>query len=125
MRKKHHLIRNHLAESQLFFRRAWIAFGFVVVLFGVLLTNLYFLQILQFDSYRTRSNDNRIKVVPVPPKRGLIFDRNGKLLADNRPVTSLELIPEQVSDLEETIARLKVLLPRISDRDVENFKKEQ
>ena len=55
----------------------------ILLLTGVLFTNIYQLQIVNFDTYQTRSNGNRIKLLPLPPTRGLIYDRYGKLLAEN------------------------------------------
>ncbi|MGF1760568.1 penicillin-binding protein 2 [Photobacterium sagamiensis] len=124
MRQKRTQIRDHRAESALFFRRALVSFIGIVVLVGVLLTNLYHIQVSQHADYQTRSNDNRIKIVPVAPNRGLIYDRNGVLLAENRPIYALEITTEKVSDLEETFARLQSLMG-ITDEEIENFKKER
>ena len=103
-------MRDHGAESSLYWRRAVIAFMGIVVLMGILITNLYHLQITEHQTYQTRSNDNRIKVVPIAPTRGLIYDRNGTLLAENRPIYSLEITPEQVHDLDQTVDELISLL---------------
>ncbi|TQV74144.1 penicillin-binding protein 2 [Aliikangiella marina] len=69
----------------------------------------WYLQVVKHEDYQTRSNDNRISVQPIAPKRGLIFDRNGVLLAENRSVYSLEIIPEQVADIDNTLVKLKQL----------------
>lgn len=124
MRQKRTQIRDHRAESALFFRRALVSFAGIVVLVGVLLTNLYHIQVSEHDDYQTRSNDNRIKIVPVAPNRGLIYDRNGILLAENRPVYSLEITTEKVPDLEQTFAQLKTLMG-ITDENIERFRKER
>lgn len=124
MKHKRSPIRDHQAESSLFFRRAVVAFGGILVLVGVLLLNLYNIQVEDHDDYITRSNDNRIKVVPVAPNRGLVFDRNGKLLAENRPVYALEITPEQVKDIPGTIASLKELLP-ISENEIRAFERDK
>jgi penicillin-binding protein 2 len=87
---------------------------------GMVLTNLYYLQISRFEDYQTRANGNRIKVLPVAPNRGLIYDRNGILLAENRPVFSLQIIPEEINDLELTIHELSTLLD-IDEDDVSDF----
>ncbi|KZN63607.1 penicillin-binding protein 2 [Pseudoalteromonas luteoviolacea] len=103
MLKTRPTIRDHSAEANLFARRAFVGFVFVVILIGILLNNIYNLQVEQHETYQTRSNDNRIKVIPIAPNRGLIYDRNGILLAENRPVYNLEVIPEQVADLEAAL----------------------
>ena len=94
-------MRDHSAEGNLFFRRTLVAYIGIVVLMLVLLGNLYYLQVESYDTYQTRSNSNRIRVVPVAPPRGLIYDANGVLLAENRPVYSLEIVPEETKDLEK------------------------
>ena len=103
-------IKDNNAEAALFRRRAMVAMAGVILLTLMLLLNLYVVQVIHHDDYQTRSNDNRIKIVPVAPPRGLIFDRNGELLAENRPVFSLEIIPEQVDDLAKMLDELIVLL---------------
>ena len=116
-------IRDHTAEANLFARRSVIALLIVVGLMGIVLSNLYVLQVKQYDAYQTRSNGNRIKVLPIAPNRGLIYDRNGVLLAENRPVFSLEIVPEKVDDLDETLLQLQALMG-ISDDEVEDFRKD-
>jgi penicillin-binding protein 2 len=103
MHRKRQAIRDHSAEANLFARRATIAFIIVIAMLGIVLNNLHSLQVTQYEDYQTRSNGNRIKVLPVAPNRGLIYDRNGILLAENRPVFSLEIIPEQVEDIDATL----------------------
>ncbi len=115
-------MHDHAAEASLFKRRALFTFACVVILLGILLTNLYHLQILSYTDYETRSNDNRIRVVPVAPSRGLIFDRHGKLLAENQPFFSLELIPEKVKDIPAVLSELSELIPLSADEQ-EDFQK--
>ena len=62
--------RDYTAESALFVRRALVAFLGILLLTGVLIANLYNLQIVRFTDYQTRSNENRIKLVPIAPSRG-------------------------------------------------------
>ena len=99
MRKRRTAIRDRHAEAALFGRRVIFSLVVVVAVFSVLLVNMYQLQVVEFQTFQTRSNDNRIKVVPLAPNRGIIYDRNGRILAENRPVLSLELIPERVPNL--------------------------
>ena len=116
-------IKDNNAEAALFRRRAMVAMAGVIVLTLMLLLNLYVVQVVHHDDYQTRSNDNRIKVVPVAPPRGLIFDRNGVLLAENRPVFSLEIIPEQVDDLTQMLDEL-ILLLKLDPESKADFLKE-
>jgi|TARA_B110000211_G_scaffold64240_1_gene73708 penicillin-binding protein 2 len=109
-RKKRVAIRNHSAEANLFARRTFITFIGVLVLSLLLFSNIYDLGVNSYQKYQTRSNSNRIKLLPVAPNRGLIYDRNGVLLADNTPVYSLEVIPEQVTDIKRSLAEVSLLL---------------
>ncbi|ENP8457052.1 penicillin-binding protein 2 [Photobacterium damselae] len=124
MRQKRTQIRDHRAESALFFRRALVSFIGIAVLVGVLLTNLYHIQVQEHEDYQTRSNDNRIKIIPVSPNRGLIYDRNGVLLAENRPVYSLEITSEKVPNLEETLLALQEIMG-VTEDDITKFQKER
>ncbi|MGQ8363961.1 penicillin-binding protein 2 [Glaciecola sp. 1036] len=124
MAPKRQTIRDHSAEANLFARRAFISGLFVVFFMGLILLNLYNLQINQFEDYQTRSNGNRIKLLPVAPNRGLIYDRNGVILAENRPVFSLEVITEQVDDLEATINDLASLM-NLSEEEIQEFHSER
>lgn len=124
MRQKRTQIRDHRAESALFFRRALVSFIGIAILVGLLLFNLFHIQVKQHQDYQTRSNDNRIKIVPVSPNRGLIYDRNGMILAENRPIYSLEITLEKVSELDQTFADLKQIMG-ITDEDITNFQKER
>ncbi len=108
--KKRVAIRNHSAEANLFARRTFITFIGVLILSIILFANIYDLEINSYQKYQTRSNSNRIKLLPVAPNRGLIYDRNGVLLADNKPVYSLEVIPEQVDNISESLKEVSLLL---------------
>jgi penicillin-binding protein 2 len=78
------------------------------------------LQVVNHEHFTTLSRENRVKVLPLPPTRGLIYDRNGVLLAQNRPAYSLEITPERVDDLEQTIEELSTIIA-ISEDDKERF----
>jgi len=113
-------IRNHNAEANLFLSRTFIAFLGVIILVLVLFKNIYDFQVNSYEKYQTSSNSNRIKLLPVEPNRGLIYDRNGVLLAENKPVYSIEVIPEQVDDIKKTIVNVSTLLG-ISDEQQQIF----
>ncbi|MCU0597344.1 MAG: penicillin-binding protein 2, partial [Desulfobacterota bacterium] len=82
----------------------------VVAVFVVLLLRLWFLQIFQGPAYRVQSENNRIRLQDVAPFRGMLFDRNGELLVDNRPSFDAYVIPEEISDREELIRSLHALI---------------
>ncbi len=116
------IIRNHSSEANLFARRAFIAFAGVLLLLIILFSNVYSLQVNSFEKYQTRSNSNRIKLLPVAPNRGLIYDRNGIILADNKPIYSLAVIPEDVDNLATSIQEISTLLDISADRQEKFFK---
>ncbi|AJK07840.1 penicillin-binding protein 2 [Yersinia pestis] len=124
MKKEPNPFRDYSAESALFVRRAVVAFLGILLLSGVLVANLYNLQIIRFDDYSTRSNDNRIKLVPIAPSRGMIFDRNGTPLALNRTIYQLELMPEKIENLSATLNALRPIVD-LTDDDIANFEKER
>jgi penicillin-binding protein 2 len=108
-------------ERRRFSRRIYVASGLVLLLCGLLLARLSQIQVLQHDYYVTRSDENRMRLVPIPPVRGLIFDRNGTLLAQNEPSFVLTITPDKVDDLDNTLARLHDEV-QLSDRDIERFR---
>lgn len=109
------------AERRLFQRRIAIALVMVLILFGVLAGRLYYLQVYEHDTFTTLSEKNRVQVRPVAPPRGLIHDRNGVLLAENRPVFRVTLVPERIDDMEQTLGRLQEVLSVTKD-DLQRFR---
>lgn len=119
---KRYSVKDPLQENRIFLNRVVIIFSFILVLTVGLIVRLVYLQVVGHEHYATLAKDNRIKVVSLPPTRGIIYDRKGRILAENIPSYSLELIPEQVKNLDETLARLKILL-NIGEEKIERFKK--
>lgn len=115
-------IRNALAENRVFLSRIVAAFILIILLMSGLVVRLVYLQIVGHEHYATLSKDNRIKISPLPPTRGIIYDRNGHMLARNVPTYSLELIPEQVKNLDDTLSQLQQLLA-IPDEKIDLFQK--
>ncbi len=109
-------------EKRLLRTRALILASFVVLSLALIGMRLFQLQVAQHEHFTTLSDDNRIKIQPMPPTRGLIYDRNGALLADNVPSYALTIAPDKVDDLEATIAALSELVP-ISELDLERFER--
>lgn len=113
-------IKDYLFESRLFMQRSIQALVFAGLLIGALVGRLIYLQVVAHEHFITLSDDNRIKILPLPPNRGLIFDRNGLILADNLPSYRLEITPEQVRDMQGTLDRLAQLV-NIRDVDRKRF----
>lgn len=114
--------KDPIREIRVFTFRAIIFWILVVCLVCVLAGRIFYLQVIQHDRYATASDNNRVLLQPIVPNRGLIYDTNGKLLADNRASQSLNLIIERVDDLEQTLTLLQSLIP-ITDGDLERFEK--
>lgn len=115
-------LRDLHKERRTFGVRAGVAAALCLLAVLLLSLRLADLQILQHDYYSTRADGNRMRVLPVPPVRGLIYDRNGALLAENQPAFELVITPEQVGrHLDDTIDRLRPLI-RITDNDVTRFR---
>lgn len=115
-------LKNYLHESRLFRSRALIAAVIVLALLLTLMLRLINLQITGHQHFTTLSRDNRVKVEPLPPTRGLIFDRNGIILAQNLPTHTLEITPERVTDLDKTLAELGQIIT-ITERDLKRYKR--
>ena len=115
-------LKDHWAEQRLFGRRIIAATIVIVLLVGALGARLLYLQVVKHEYYSDLSQGNRIRIEPLPPSRGLIFDRNGDPLALNRPAYQLELIREQTPDVEDTLARL-VALGLIVEEDLERVRR--
>lgn len=115
-------LKNHQRESRLFNRRCIAMLFFVGLFLVAIITRLVDLQILQYHAYRTQSLNNLLRVMPITPTRGLIYDRNGVLLASNIPVYNLTITADAVSDLDETLNQLKQFIP-LTDTEVALFKR--
>lgn len=109
---------------KIFFRRTIVAFICILFLIVILIANIYHLQVVCFESYKTRSNENSIKLIPIAPNRGIIYDRNGTPLALNITIYQLELVPAKVDNLQNTIAELQPIVDLTND-DIANFEKER
>lgn len=116
-------LKDHTWEAKVFFQRIVVGFGLLVALTLVLVGRFFYLQIIEHDLYATLSDKNRIQVQPLPPNRGLIYDRNGELLADNSPSFNLTITPERVDDMDATIKHLNSILG-LRDDEIESFEKQ-
>ncbi|MEM9057833.1 MAG: penicillin-binding transpeptidase domain-containing protein, partial [Pseudomonadota bacterium] len=99
-------IKDHWSEQRLFVTRSIAAALIATALLLFVVGRLVVLQVLNHEHFVDLSHGNRVRIEPVQPTRGLIFDRNGELLAENLPAYQLELVLEQVPDLDDTLARL-------------------
>ncbi|SFT77074.1 penicillin-binding protein 2 [Halomonas saccharevitans] len=121
MRRRRDTLKNPEQELRVFRMRSLLAVLVVLILTGLLGGRLFYLQVVQHEVYSTRSEKNRVRVEPLPPTRGLIYDRNGALLAENRPTYNLTLVRERVDDLDATLALLVELL-ELPEEEAEAFR---
>lgn len=110
-------------EYKMFQLRLSMIAALLVIFSLILILRLAYLQFSQYKRYATLSLKNQMSILPIPPSRGIILDRNGVILADNIPIYALEIIPERVNHLQSTLKRLRALLPSITEDDIENFQR--
>lgn len=114
-------IKDHHREQRLFIGRVVVAAAFATIFLGVVITRLVQLQIVDHEHFAERSQGNRFRIEALPPNRGLMYDRKGRILAENLPAYQLELIPEQVPDVDATLRRLAAM-KLIAGEDIAQFK---
>ena len=103
-------LKNHGLEAELFRRRALVGFLGVLLALGGLAAWYFRLQVVQHAEYATRSEANRLRMVPVVPARGLILDRKGRILADNVSAWRLDAVPERAGDGAALLAKLQAVV---------------
>ncbi|HGM5578483.1 TPA: penicillin-binding protein 2 [Pseudomonas putida] len=96
-------LKDHEKDARLVRNRVVVGAVAIMLLVSVLIVRLYYLQIIQYDYHSTLSENNRVHVQPIPPTRGLIFDRNGVIVADNRPSFSLTMTRERAGKWQEVL----------------------
>jgi penicillin-binding protein 2 len=115
-------IRNTQRDLHYFQLRLGVAGVVVLCAFAVLFARFFYLQVIQHKYYDTKAEDNRISILPIPPNRGLILDRNGVVLARNYSAYTLELTLSKIADLEGTIDALAAIVD-IQPRDRRRFQR--
>ena len=116
-------VSDHSYEASIFKFRAIVAAMICLLMIAMLLLRLGWLQIVEYSRFADLSEHNRIRLMELPPTRGLIYDRNGVILAENKPTFHLEITPEQVDDMEATLEGLGEIVT-LSDTEIENFKEQ-
>ena len=114
-------IKDVHSERRLFLARVVLAIVISLLLMGTVVARLVQLQVVDHELFAEKSQGNRVRIEPVPPIRGLVFDRKGRVIAENLPAYQLELIPEQVEDIDDTLNRLAAI-NLIEFEDIQRFK---
>jgi len=117
----HFALKNHFNEGRIINDRLIFSALFAGLLFMALIGRLIVLQVVEFEHFDSLSEKNRVDISSIPPQRGLIYDRNGVILAENIPTFSLELTPENVSDIDDTLQQLAALFA-MTDQDMLDIK---
>ena len=120
MLKSINTFKNTRQEYKLFKRRTIAILIGISILTVVLLGRLIYLQVFQHKLYTTLARQNQLSLVPIEANRGLIYDRKGVLLAENKPIFNLVITPDLVSNVQETIAKLSQLI-KIDTEDLKQF----
>ncbi len=115
-------LKDKARESRLLRERVLTALIVVLLLASVLIYRMVHLQVISHDHFATLSEKNRVKIEPIPPTRGLIYDRNGVVLAQNQPSFSLEVVPEAVENMSVTLQGLAEIIDN-READLERFRK--
>ena len=113
-------LKNIQQEKRIFRNRIFVAMAFVSFFLLLLFARYCYLQVIQYNDFKEASDKNRIRLQPITPPRGYIYDRNGILLADNYPVFTATLSKADVQDIDETISRLTPII-NLSEDDIERF----
>ena len=119
--KQHFPLKNVQQEKRIYRNRLFITVGMVAFFLLLIIARYAYLQIANYDKFSTASDQNRIRLQPLPPARGYIYDRNGILLADNYPVFSATMSRADIQDIDDTIERLIPIL-NLTQEDVDRFK---
>ena len=119
--KQNFPLKNVQQEKRIFRNRVLVSVGIVTFFLLLLISRYAYLQIFSFDEFATASDKNRIRLQPLAPARGYIYDRNGVLLADNYPVFSATLSRADIDDIDNTIERLTPIL-ELTQEDIDRFK---
>lgn len=117
------LLKDYFRESGILNSRLMIAIVVIVILTIAVISRLVYLQILKYDHFSTLSQANRVTLVPIPPQRGVIYDRNGIVLVQDAPSFSLEVTPDKVQDMDAMLKRMAEIVS-LSEREMRRFRRE-
>ncbi len=115
-------LKDHEQDARLVRRRVLVGAVVALLLLLVLVFRMYYLQVIQYEYHATLSENNRVHIQPIPPPRGLIFDRKGRILADNRPSFSLTITRERTGDLDQVLGVLAEIFG-LGEEERETFRK--
>lgn len=115
-------IKDNFRELRIHKSRALYSLMVILIMASTLIGRLFYLQVVEHKRFITLSDRNRVHLEAIAPTRGLIFDRNGTLLAENQPSYSLRIVKERAEDLEKTVLQLTTLID-VSEDEIKDFQK--
>lgn len=110
-------------KSRVVERRTLVVIAFNLLAFAVIVARLYFLQVKEADKYKMMSDENRISTRFLVPPRGLIFDRNGEIIAKNEQDFQALMVAEQTPDIAETLKTFKQIVP-LTEGEAQKIRKD-
>lgn len=113
-------IKDHLKNARIVRHRVMVGAIFILTLMLVLIARIYYLQVIQYKYHSTLSEKNRVHTQAIAPVRGIIYDRNGIVIADNQPSFNLTFTRERAKNWQETIDTLVSIL-KITDEDKQSL----
>jgi len=114
-------LKDYLRETNLIHSRLIALVVILGVLSLALTGRIWYLQVYKFQRFEVLSKDNRVRLVPMPPVRGQIYDRNGKVLAENIPVFTLEILPNEVDSMDKLLDEIAKIV-QISPGEIRKFR---
>ena len=114
-------LKDYLRETNLILSRLFALVVLLALLSLILIGRVWYLQIYQYQRFEVLSKDNRVRLVPVPPVRGQIYDRNNKVLAENVPIFTLEVLPSKVKNMDVLLDEVAKIV-QLSPNTIKRFK---
>lgn len=117
MKLKNKIFHNYIPKNLFFLRRLVFSLCIMIIFFTILIINLYYLQIINFNNYSQESEKNRIKFIPIIANRGIIYDRNKVPVAINKKIYQMNLIIKKTKNLENTLKKLNSII-HFSEKEI-------
>ncbi|HBZ48745.1 MAG TPA: penicillin-binding protein 2, partial [Halieaceae bacterium] len=114
------VLKDPSREARIFVDRLVVCAVLIVLAFGLIAAQYYKLQIVDYDRYAAQSDQNRLQTQPIAPRRGLIRERGGRLIAGNEPTFLLSVVAERTGGLDQVLSELQSII-ELSDDDIQAF----
>lgn len=108
--------------KSIFHKRLYILAILILIMLSIIIIKFFYVQIIQHNYFEKKANNNRVKIVAIPPARGLIFDRNNRILAENKITLNLEIDQSKKNEIEKIVTQLKPFIS-ISKKDLSQYEK--